>query len=339
MEAYKTIVRKRGLILTSILGFLIAAFLIDLMVGASSLTIKETIEILLGGPSVSGRYTAIVWGIRLPSTLTCLCVGASLGLAGCQMQTILDNPLASPYTLGISTAAGFGAAFSIVFGFPYLPIQWLNIPASALIFALFATAVIALISSRTKQNDVKTMILFGVALNFFFQALQTLLQYLADQKQSMEILHWLFGSLSKASWTGVWICSATFIIIFIISIRYSWPLTAFSLGEERARSLGIETGRLRVRIYILTALLTGVAVSYVGSIGFIGLVAPHLARMYVGEDQRYLIPLSSVFGVCILIVASIISKIIKPGVIIPVGIVTNLVGVCFLTYLMLRRRG
>ncbi|WP_205418574.1 FecCD family ABC transporter permease [Paraliobacillus sediminis] len=338
INEYQKVMRGRIRILVILVVIFIMLFLLDIMVGSSSLTIVDTIKIIARGPMDNDRYNAIVWGIRLPMALTCVCVGASLGLAGEQMQTVLHNPLASPYTLGVSSAAGFGAAFSIVTGFPNLSPSWVNIPVSAMIFALLASAVIAFASKRMGSQDTKSMILFGIIINFFFSALQTFMQYISNQSETKEILHWLFGSLAKSSWVGVLICMSIFLVIFMISMRYNWQLTALSIGEERAQSLGINTNSLRIMIFILTALLTAAAVSYVGSIGFIGLVAPHFARAYVGEDQRYLAPMSAFFGVIILLAASLLSKVIVPGVMIPVGIITNLVGVLFLAYIMLRRK-
>ena len=161
---------------------------------------------------------------------------------------------------------------------------------------------------------------------------------MASQEQLSEIMHWMFGSLTKASWTGVQVCFVTFVLIFLLSGRLSWQLTALSAGEDRAKSLGIQTERLKQKTFLYASVLTAFSVSYVGSIGFIGLVAPHFARSYVGEDQRFLAPLSAIFGVLILLAASIISKILKPGEILPVGIITNLVGVTFLLYLIIRKK-
>lgn len=334
---YRKLSKKRKIaLLISLIVLLLFAFW-DIITGSSSLDAGGTLKILLEGPTGETKYHYIVWFVRMPMTLTCVCVGASLALAGEQMQTILQNPLASPYTLGISSAAGFGASLGIVTGFPFIPIGWLNDSVAALIFALGASALIFTVCRR-RQTGTKGMILFGIVINFFFSALQTLMQYMANQEQLAEMMHWMFGSLTKASWNGVAVCTINFLIFFLLSMGLSWKLTALSAGEERARSLGIDTGGLRRRILVYSSCLTAVSVSYVGSIGFIGLVAPHLARSYVGEDQRFLAPMSAVFGMMILLAASIISKILKPGEILPVGIITNLVGVTFLFYLILRRR-
>ncbi len=321
--------------------FLIALFLFafwDIITGSSSLSAWGTLKIILEGPTGETKYHFIVWSVRMPMTLTCVCVGASLGLSGDHMQTILQNPLASPYTLGISAAAGFGASLGVVTGFPYIPIGWLNNAVSALLFALGASMLIYVVCSKWRGGGTKGMILLGIVVNFLFSALQTLMQYMANQEQLAEMMHWMFGSLTKASWNGVVVCGINFVIFFVLSMRLSWQLTSLTAGEERARSLGINTDKLRSRVFLYSAFLTAVAVSYVGSIGFIGLVAPHLARSYVGEDQRYLEPLSAMFGVIILLAASLLSKMLKPGEILPVGIITNLVGVVFLLYLILRRK-
>lgn len=335
MNAYRNMSRKRIISLILFLIVLIVFALWDIITGSSSLTAGGTLKILIEGPTGESKYHFIVWDIRMPMTLTCILVGASLAVAGEQMQTILQNPLASPYTLGISSAAGFGASFGVITGFPFIPVTWLNNSVSALIFALGASWLIFAVSKR-KQADTKGMILFGIVITFFFSALQSLMQYMASQEQLSEIMHWMFGSLSKASWTGVTVCFVTFVVFFALSLKLSWKLTALSAGEERARSLGINTGRLRRQTFLYSSVLTAVAVSYVGAIGFIGLVAPHLARSYVGEDQRFLAPLSAVFGTIILLASSVISKLLKPGEILPVGIITNLVGVAFLFYLIIR---
>ena len=336
-NSYIRLSRKRKIFLLFFLLVLVIMAFWDIVTGSSALTAIGTLRILFDGPTGETKYHYIVWAVRMPMTLTCICVGASLAMAGEQMQTLLQNPLASPYTLGISSAAGFGACLGIITGFPFIPIAWLNNSVCALIFALMASGVIFSVSRR-RNADPKGMVLLGIVINFLFSALTSLMQYLATEEQLSEIMHWMFGSLGKSSWNGVIVCSITFMVIFLLSSRLSWKLTALSAGEERARSLGIDTSHLRRLTFLYSSIFTAVAVSYVGSIGFIGLVAPHLARSYVGEDQRYLAPLSAMFGIIVLLAASVVSKILKPGELLPVGIITNLVGVSFLIYLILKKR-
>jgi iron complex transport system permease protein len=314
------------------------ALLIDLMVGPAWLSMADVITALKLGPKGDSINSAIVWVIRLPMTFTCLCVGISLGLAGTQMQTILANSLASPYTLGISSGAGFGAAMAYLTGFPIPGMSWLNVPLSAFMMAFCSSLAIYMLG-RSKGMQAKTMVLFGIVVHFFFQALQSLVQFRATPEVSQQIVFWSYGSLLKSTWTGVVVSGGIFLIGVIILSRYAWQLTALSAGEERARSLGINTERLRLHVFAISALLTAGAVAFVGTIGFVGLVAPHFSRMLVGEDQRYLAPLSALFGVLLMLVASILAKIVVPGSIVPIGIVTSLVGVPFLIYLLLRRTG
>ncbi len=335
-EGYARLTRRRAVTLALLAAATLAAFVVDLSVGSSGLTLRQTVSILLGDDS-SGTNTAIVWGIRLPATLTCVLVGASLALAGDHMQTILNNPLASPYTLGISSAASFGACLSVVTGFPFSPLPGLNAPLSALAFSLVAALAI-LAASRSKGTESRTLILLGIMVDFLFTALQALVQYMATQNQLAEIMHWMFGSLSKASWPGVVATAATFAVVGAISARLNWRLTALSLGDDRARSLGIDAGRLRIGAFLMSAALTAVAVSFVGAIGFVGLVAPHLARGLVGEDQRFLAPSACLFGSVLLLCSSVIAKVVAPGVIVPVGIVTDILGVLFLGALIARGR-
>lgn len=336
LSIYSQINKKRKSIFIIVLINIIVALMMDLMVGPSWLTVGDVFSSLMEGPNGDSMNSAIIWSVRLPVTLICLVVGASLGLAGAQMQTILANPLASPYTLGISSAAGFGAALAFLTGLPFPNISWLNAPLAAFTMAILSSLVIYAIG-KSKGMQANTMVLFGIVIHFFFQALQSLIQFRATPEVSQQIVFWMFGSLLRANWTAVIVSGSVFFISFIILTRLAWQLTALSAGEERAKSLGINTDRLRLQVFILSAFLTAGAVAFVGTIGFIGLVAPHFARMLVGEDQRYLAPLSAIFGVLLMAVASIIAKVVVPGIVVPIGIVTSLVGVPFLVYLILRR--
>ena len=258
------------------------------------------------------KLVTILWGLRMPQTLTGILVGFCLGLAGLQMQTILANPLASPFTLGFSAAAGFGAAMTI--------------GACGLIY------LIAVLRSATPA----ILVLGGIAVLFFFQSLQSLLQFLATPEASQQIVFWLFGNLLKASWTSVAVGLATLVLCLPFIIRDTWALTTLRLGDANAMSLGIHVDRLRRRSFIIVSLLTAAAVSFIGTIGFVGLIAPHMARSLVGEDHRFALPLAAVTGAVILIGASVVGKILSPGGAIPVGIITAVAGVPMLFGIILR---
>ena len=287
------------------------------------------------------KLVTILWGLRMPQTLTGVLVGTGLGLAGLQMQTILANPLASPFTLGFSAAAGFGAALAIMFGglVPGLAhhgyYQFLIVPTSAFLMTLAACGLIYLIAIlRSAAPEI--LVLGGIAVLFFFQSIQLLLQFIASPEALQQIVYWLFGSLLKGSWTSVTVITAVIALCAPFIIRDTWALTTLRLGDANALSLGIHVDRLRRRTFITVALLTAAAVSFVGTIGFVGLIAPHMARSLVGEDHRFALPLAAVTGAVILIGAAVFGKIISPSGSIPVGIITAVAGVPMLFAIIIR---
>lgn len=316
---------------------LLGLFAADLLTGPSPLTAGEALVALLQGPRGPDRIAAaIVWSIRLPMTFMGGLVGVALGIAGLQMQTILDNPLASPFTLGFSAAAGFGAALAILFG-GILPLAgWLLVPIAAFGMTLVACGLVYLIA-RLRGANAEILVLGGIAVLFLFQALQSLLQYLAAPEALQQIVFWLFGSLLKATWTSVGVLTVILACAVPLLARDAWRLTALRLGEACAQGLGVDVEGLRRRTFVLVALMTAGAVAFVGTIGFVGLVAPHAARALVGEDQRALLPMSALAGGIILVGASVAAKLIASGAVIPVGIVTALTGVPILFALVLRR--
>lgn len=334
--AYGRLAARRAAVLVLALAGLSVAGLLDVATGPAFLPVGDVARSVLR-LSQDRTVDAIVWTIRLPVALTALVVGAALGLSGAIMQTILNNPLASSYTLGVSAGAGFGAALVIVAG-PLLPLpESFAIPASAFVFAAIACAAVYLIGGLRGATP-EMLVLAGIALLFLFQALLSLLQYVASPEALQQIVFWLFGSLQKASWGKLLIVALVVAACLPVLVRDVWPLTALRLGDERARGLGVDVRALRLRSFVLISALTGVAVAFVGTIGFIGLVAPHLARILIGEDQRGLLPASGLFGALLLSTASVASKTVVPGALFPIGIVTALIGVPFFLWLILGNR-
>lgn len=337
-RAYRRAAGRRAAMLLVALGVLIAGLLLDIATGPAFLPLG-TVARAVAGQSVDGSVQAIVWTIRLPVALTAVVVGAALGLSGALMQTILNNPLASSYTLGISAGAGFGAALVIVAGAALPVSEATAIPLNAVLFAGIACAGVYLIGGVRGAN-AEALVLAGIALQFLFQALTSLLQMVASPESLQQVVFWLFGSLQKATWPKLAILCAVVLACAPLLARDAWRLTALRLGDARAAAVGVQVTALRIRSFVLVSLLTGVAVAFVGTIGFIGLVAPHVARMLVGEDQRGLLPGSALVGAAMLSLASVLSKTISPGAVIPIGIVTALIGVPFFVGLVLRyRRG
>lgn len=324
---YKQAIRKRALMLIIGAAIGVLLVLIDMLTGSAPISIRDVFCVLSGMCQAPELANTIVRVYRLPATLMALSVGASLGIAGAIMQTILRNPLASPYTLGISAGAGFGAALTIVTGFA--TIQGLGIwliPFNAFVFAMLSSLLIYLIGS-SKNLTPATMILTGIGLSFMFSALQSALQYAATVEQNQNIVFWLFGSLSKAETKTALSMLLMVLVLLPILMSQAWKFTALQLGDEKATGLGINVKRLRLFGFVLASLLTSLAVSFVGTIGFVGLAGPHIARMLVGEDQRFFIPFSSLCGALVLLLANVLSKVIIEEFIFPIGIVTSLIGV------------
>jgi len=334
--AYRHHARTRLIVGLAATAAVALSLLVDIATGPALLPLAAVARSALG-LAADRTVDAIIWSIRLPAALMALAVGASLGLTGAMMQTILNNPLASSYTLGISAGAGFGAALVIVIG-ALLPISEATaIPLSAFFFAGLASACVYAIGSLRGATP-EILILAGIALLFLLQALLALLQFIASPEALQQIVFWLFGSLQKASWSKLYLLLLTILLCLPMITADVWRLTALKLGDERAVGLGVNVRALRLRAFVVISALTGIAVAFVGTIGFIGLVAPHMARMLVGEDQRGLLPLSALFGALVLSLASIASKTLVPGALIPIGIVTALIGVPFLVWLIIGSR-
>ncbi|QDV49861.1 Hemin transport system permease protein HmuU [Gimesia fumaroli] len=284
-------------------------------------------------------HHTIVWKLRAPVAVMALVVGGALGAAGAEMQTILNNPLASPYTLGISAAAGFGAALAIAFGAGALPFATaVAVPASAFLWTLLCSFAILLVG-RMKNGAIESIILCGVAMLFLFNSGVAFLQYAASEDTLQAIVFWIFGSLQGATWPKIAVITAVLAVSLPLLLFQAWNLTALRLGEDHARSLGVHVSRLRLSTLTLVSILTATAVCFTGAIGFIGLVAPHLSRMSVGEDQRYFLPMSILLGAVLLSAASIASKSLVTGAILPLGIVTAIIGVpFFFTMVLVQKR-
>lgn len=290
--------------------------------------------------SLDGPLRVIVWDVRLPHALMAVAVGASLGLAGAEMQTVLNNPLASPSTLGVMHAATLGASLAILLSVsaPMLP-ENLIIPVAAFVGALSAIMLIQFMA-RLYGAAVDTIILFGIATVFALEALIYLVQFIADTDSLQQIVFWTMGSLARANWEKLGIVAVVLAVCLPLAMRQVWKMTALRGGEEQAQSFGLNVGRLRTFVLFRVSVLTAVAISFTGVIGFVGLVGPHIARLAVGEDHRLFLPGSALAGAVILSGASLVSKTLVPGILIPDGIVTALIGIpLFLGLLLTQRRG
>lgn len=336
--AYRALAARRKLVLAGFAAVLLLCLVVDLMLGPARYSMGEVVGALLSPATAPVAVRVVIWDIRLPIALMAVVTGASLAIAGAQMQTVLNNPLASPFTLGISAAASFGAALALVFGVAIVPlaIDYI-VPLNAFIMAMGASLLIHLLSQR-RDVTTETVVLLGIALVFTFNALLALLQFFASEQALGAVVFWMMGSLTKANWHKLAITSCVLLLCLPLFARRAWALTTLRLGDEKAASFGINVRHLRLETMLLVALLAAVPVAFVGTIGFIGLVGPHIARMVIGEDQRFFLPASALAGAAILSASSVVSKSLIPGLIFPISIVTALVGVPFFFSLILTSR-
>ncbi len=329
---------RRNALLVGVLALAaLAALLLDLVTGPAGLPLADTLRALTGGEVTRGTQV-IVWDVRLPVACMALLVGAALALAGAEMQTVLENPLAEPFTLGVSSSAALGAAVAIVLGLtvPGLPPVW-SVSGNAFLFALGALGLLQLLG-RIRGGGPEVLILFGVALNFTAAALLSLLQFVASADALQQLVFWTMGSLASAQWPGVVLIGVVLVVAVPFSFRAAWKLTALRLGEVQAKSFGVDVTGLRRWTLLRVSLLAASAVSMVGVIGFVGLAGPHIARMLVGENHRVFLPASLLTGALVMSLASTLSKTLVPGVLLPVGLVTSLIGLPIFFALILRGR-
>lgn len=303
--------KNKKILILGLISLLVCA--IDLFIGVGELVPRDLL-------SLNDLQRTILFKIRMPEMATALIVGMILGLAGACMQTILDNPLASPFTLGVSSAAGFGASLFLLLGISINLIAF-----GAIGFALIAIIFVYIISRRNFAHT-SSMILAGIAVKFFFDSLTSLMQYISTDETLSSIVFWLFGSVSNTNPKQITILFTAFILAFILIIKDSHKLTSLGFGEERAKSLGVDVKRVKIKTFMIVSILSSIGVSFAGVIGFIGVIAPHLARKILGEDQRYYLIGSSLIGAILLVFSSGLSKIVKPGAILPIGIIASLVG-------------
>lgn len=334
---YRRLLWRRSALVGGLAVLLLLSVLGDLASGASGMGLGQLLHGVFDPSTLSATERVIIWNVRLPYALMAVLVGAALALAGAEMQAILDNPLASPFTLGVSSAAALGASLAIAYP---LSVAWLSPSAQVTVMAfVFACLSVLLLQgmSRLRGAGVESLVLFGIALVFSCNALVSLLQLLATEDVLQQLVFWTLGSLARANWQKLGILAAVLALVVPFSLRSASAMTLLRMGEDRARSFGVDTRRLRVASLLRISLLSATAVAFVGTIGFIGLVGPHIARLLVGEDQRFLLPASALVGALLLSLSSIASKLNLPGVIVPVGIVTALVGVPVFVALVFKR--
>ncbi|MFW6081182.1 MAG: FecCD family ABC transporter permease [Desulfosalsimonas sp.] len=325
--------------------FLLAALLVaSVCMGAVRIPAKEVLAAILGGAS-DGRYDIIIWQIRMPQALTAIAAGAGLAAAGAMMQSILRNPLGSPFTLGISHAAAFGAALSVMIfepgsagGADSAGIDKLGlytVTFSAFVFSLIATFIIIAIS-RARKASPEVMVLAGVALGSLFTAGTMFLQYFADDVELAAMVFWTFGDVGRASWSELGLIAVVLMAVAAYGFANRWNYNAIDAGDETARGLGVRVEWIRLAGMLAASLITAVVVSFLGIIGFVGLVCPHMVRRLIGDDHRFLLPGTCVAGALLLLAADTAARLVLAPHVLPVSILTSFLGAPVFIYLIIR---
>ena len=279
----------------------------------------------------------IIWELRLPRVIMGVLCGVALGVSGAVMQTILRNPLADPYMLGIASAAGFGASLAIILGVGVFGGSYLVI-GNAFFFSGIASILILIFAGGQNASPEK-MVLVGLALLFFFQAMITLLQYFGEAEAVKAAVFWTVGDLGKTDWSEILILFPVVVIGFVALQWKARDLNIMNSGDASAKSLGIQVERIRIFAMLVCTFIVASAVSFTGTIGFVGLVAPHLIRMTVGNDNNILIPASGLAGAILLVLSDTFARTLLSPVILPVGAVTAFLGVPLFLYLIVRKKG
>ncbi|MGL5692526.1 MAG: FecCD family ABC transporter permease [Peptostreptococcaceae bacterium] len=334
---------KKKAVVSIFLGLIIIG--IGTSVGSSNINLLETLSILGNklfniplSDIVEPKNIGIVWKLRLPRVLLAFLVGGCLATSGAVVQSILKNQLASPYTLGVSSGASLGAGLVIVSGISIPVIGSFTLPLVGFMFGLFTVFVVIAFSSKIdKTMSNNTIILSGMVFSLFVNALLTTLSALfANDIQSISL--WQMGSFAMKGWSYVQLIIPFTLIGTVGVMMYTKEMDIITFGEEQAKAVGVDTLKVKSKLFLYSAVLTGGAISLSGTIGFIDLIAPHVVRHVFGSKHKYVIPMSFVFGGCFMVIADLIARTIIVPSELPVGAVTALIGAPFFAYVYFRKK-
>ena len=342
---YDKYIRKKWTVLLALAFVLLGVCISSISVGSSGLPLSEILRTLFGGGAASSK--TIIWNVRMPRIATGVGVGMALAMAGCVMQNVLRNPLASASTLGVSQGASFGAAVAIAYFGAGVQI---NSGAAAAITVTnlymvticaflggIATTALILFLSRVSGVTPSTMILAGVAISAMFTGATTLVQYFCDDVKIASIVYWTFGSLSRAGWREIALIFSLSAAAFLYFILNRWNYNAMESGTHTAMSLGVDVDALILASMSVCTLISAVAVAFAGTINFIGLIAPHIVRKFVGNDYRFLIPCSAATGAALVLAADAASRTLISPTILPIGALTSFLGAPLFLYMIIKQ--
>ncbi|MDQ1333417.1 MAG: iron complex transport system permease protein [Thermodesulfobacteriota bacterium] len=351
IASYKGLLRQKVIFFFVLLALLGVLAIYAIAAGTYDLSPLKIIRALLGYKE--GAAGVVIWNIRMPRIAAAIVAGWGLAISGVAVQCLLKNPLASPFTLGISHGAAFGAALAIVvLGAGAIQSSVLRTTASSLVFlenlfsvtffaflgAMVATLVI-LALSRVKRLSPGSIILAGVALSSLFVSGTILIQYFATEVEIATIVFWTFGDVSRSSWQEIGVMTAASVIVTFYFVLNRWNLNALSSGEDVAKGIGVEVEKIRLWGMLMAALVAALVTAFHGVIAFLGLLAPHIARRMVGADHRLLIPYACIVGALLLLLADTVGRILIGSGTLPVGVLTSFMGAPLFLYLLVRGEG
>lgn len=343
---YAAATRRRMAVLGVLAVLLVASMIYAIGAGTIHIAVSEILAILRAAvfPNAAGDFNTnayIVTQIRLPRILIAAITGAALAMGGAIMQAILRNPLASPYTLGVSAGASFGAALAIVlgasiFGATLIQSGQVVIAVNAFFFGCLSLAIVYVIA-QLRAGSTTVLLLAGVALSSLFGAGVSALSYFSSNEALRNLTVWLMGGFWAADWHSIRILAPLLLVALVVLMRYAWEMNLSASGDEVAETLGVNVKRMHRICLVTVTLVASAAIAFSGIIGFVGLIAPHITRTFTGMDNRYLIPGSALMGALLLLLADTVARTIIAPIEIPVGIVTALAGAPFFLYILITR--
>ncbi|MCX8027924.1 MAG: iron ABC transporter permease [Thermodesulfovibrionales bacterium] len=327
---------NKSLKILLIIALFILSPVFSLFIGAYQLPPHKIWQVIDGafrGQTTLFNEGTILFDIRIPRIIIAMLVGFSVSVSSATFQATFRNPLVSEYILGLSSGAAFGASLSIAFFGDHIPIQPL-----AFVFGIIAVFMSYLLSRIKGESTVLSLVLSGIITTAVFTAGNYIIRYIVEPEKLQGIVVWLMGSLSAASWNDIYWSAPWILIGSALLILLRWRLNVLSMGDEEAKALGVDVGRLKVVFILLATLITASAVSVVGIIGWIGLMVPHITRMLLGTDNRLVLPMSGIIGAILMLIADNIVR-VSSGVELPVGVLTTLIGAPFFAYLIRKTKG
>ena len=315
---------------------------LSLVFGAAQVPLERVLAILARqlfgiepAVAVSVGQDSIVWQLRAPRVLLGALVGAGLALVGTALQAVTRNPLADPHLLGVSSGAAFGAVLVVLYLGEFAGM--LSLPLAAFVGAMASMLLVLAIASRGGRLNSERLLLAGVAVSFVMMAASNLLLYLGNPHAASSVLFWMLGGLGLARWELLWLPALCLLLALVVLLGLGRALNALMAGEQSAVSLGLEPRRVRLLVFVVASLLTGVLVSLSGAIGFVGLMLPHVARFLVGAEHRRVLPVAALLGALFLVWVDVAARTWLAPQDLPIGIVTAAIGGAFFVALLRRR--